>query len=87
MHANNILVVCKFIKREILQCIPSLSMILTQVSAFWPILSLEFETLVIRTENDSLPSLASESSMIGTLPHTDWPFADGINVRNRVLVS
>ena len=80
-------IVRKFIKKEILQCIPSLSMILTQVSAFWPILSLEFETLVIRTENGSVPSLASESSMTGTLPHTDWPFADGINVRNCVVVS
>ena len=61
-------------------------MIVTQVSAFMPIMTLGFETLVIRTENSSFGS-SSRSLMIGTLPQSLWPSEEGSNVTMNVVVS
>ena len=61
-------------------------MIVTQVSAFIPIMMPGFETLVILTENCSFGS-SSRSSMIGTLPQILWPSEEGSNVTMNVVVS
>ena len=68
------------------QYVPSSSMIVTQVSAFMPIMTLGFETLVICTENSSFGS-SIRSSMIGTLPQSLRSSEEGSNVTMNVVVS
>ena len=77
--------VCNYQRTEMLQYIPSSSMILMQVSAFGPILILGSEVRVMRTENCSVPSLASSSSMIGALPQTVRLPEDGSNTSISVV--
>ena len=62
-------------------------MIVTQVSLFGLIMTLELELEIptILTENCSFGS-SSKSLIIGTLPQSLWPSAEGANVSSSVVL-